>query len=192
MIRTGIYGGTFNPIHQGHIALSCSLLQSGLLDELWLLVSPQNPFKVNQELLPDEARLQLARLAAKGVEGLSVSDYEFRLPKPSYMVNTLASLRKDYPEREFILVIGADNWEAFHLWHEPDEILCHHRVIVYPRPGCRIGNVPDGVIIADTPLLDISSTSIRQKIGQPGYKGEGLCPEVWDCIVRNNYYGIME
>ena len=187
-IKTGLYGGSFNPIHNGHIQLSQALLDARLVDEMWLLVSPQNPFKVNQKLLDDNARLRLAQLAVKDRNNLTVSDYEFHLPRPSYMFHTLEHLRQDYPEREFILIIGADNWERFPMWYKSEEILSHHRVIVYPRSGCELKNIPEGVTIADTPLIDISSTEIREKISNPDYHGEDLPPAVWDEIKKKGYY----
>jgi len=187
-IKTGLYGGTFNPIHNGHIQLSQALLDMRLIDEMWLLVSPQNPFKVNQKLLDDNARLQLARLAVKDIPNLTVSDYEFHLPRPSYMVHTLEHLRNEFPEREFILIIGADNWERFPMWYKSEEILAHHKVIVYPRTGYKLENVPDGVTIAETPLIDISSTALRESLKNPDYHGEGLHPAVWEEIKRKRYY----
>jgi nicotinate-nucleotide adenylyltransferase len=187
-IKTGLYGGSFNPIHIGHIQLSQALLDAHLLDEMWLLVSPQNPFKVNQKLLDDNARLKLAQLAVKNIPNIKVSDYEFHLPRPSYMVHTLEHLRQDFPEREFILIIGADNWERFPHWYKYEEILEHHRLIVYPRPGFELKDIPAGVTIADTPLIDISSTEIRENIPHPDYQGEGLCPAVWKEIKKKKYY----
>jgi nicotinate-nucleotide adenylyltransferase len=187
-MKTGLYGGSFNPIHLGHTQLSQALLDLHLVDEMWLLVSPQNPFKVNQKLLDDNARLELAQLAVKDIPNITVSDYEFHLPRPSYMVNTLEHLRQDYPEREFILIIGADNWERFPRWYKYEEILAHHHVIVYPRTDSELKDVPEGVTIADTPLIDISSTEIRENINNPNYKGEGLCPAVWEEIKERRYY----
>jgi nicotinate-nucleotide adenylyltransferase len=177
---TGIYGGTFNPIHNGHLLLGRSLVEAGLVEELWFLVSPQNPFKVNQELMPDEERLLLTQLAVRGHSKLKVSDFEFRLPRPSYMVHTLEAMRRHYPRREFVLVIGGDNWERFPQWYQSEEILRHHRLIIFPRPGCRLENLPPTAIVADTPLLDISSTAIRERMRtDPDYQGEGLPPDVW-------------
>ncbi len=187
-IKTGLYGGSFNPIHIGHIQLSQALLDEHLVDEMWLLVSPQNPFKVNQKLLDDNARLELAQLAVRDIPNITVSDYEFHLPRPSYMVHTLEHLRKEFPEREFILIIGADNWERFPMWYKSEEILAHHQVIVYPRPGCLLQDIPEGVTVANTPLIDISSTEIRENIKNPDYRGEGLCPTVWEEIKRKRYY----
>ena len=187
--RTGIYGGSFNPIHEGHIALAKALADCGLVDEIWLLVSPQNPFKVNAELLDDDERLRLARLAVCDVPGVEVCDREFFLPRPSYMYKTLNALSKEHPEREFVLVIGADNWERFHDWYRSKDILSAYHIIIYPRPGYTLQNVPSGVTVADTPLLDISSTKIRRRItSDPDYAGEGLPPVVWDEIKEKGYY----
>lgn len=178
---TGIYGGTFNPIHNGHVQLGRALVEAGLVEELWFLVSPQNPFKVNQELMPDEERLRLARLAVRGDRRLRVSDFEFRLPRPSYMVHTLEAMRRHYPRRQFVLVIGADNWERFPQWYRSEEILRHHRLIVYPRPGYSLQGLPPSATVAPTPLLDISSTAIRQRMrSDPDYQGEGLPKIVWE------------
>ena len=187
--KTGIYGGSFNPIHEGHIRLAKALAESGLVDEMWLLVSPQNPFKVNAELLDDEERLRLARLAVADVPGVDVCDREFSLPRPSYMYNTLKALSKEHPDREFVLVIGADNWDRFPDWYHSKAILSNYRSLIYPRPGYTLEKVPRKVTIADTPLLDISSTEIRQRIAfDPDYDGEGLPPVVWQEIKEKRYY----
>lgn len=188
-MRTGIYGGSFNPIHLGHVCLAKTLAESGLVDEMWLLVSPQNPFKVDEQLLDDEKRLHLAQLAVRDVSGVEVCDREFFLPRPSYMYNTLQALSQEHPDREFVLVIGADNWERFPAWYRSQDILSDYRIIIYPRPGYTLQNVPQGVTIANTPLLDISSTEIRNHIqNQPDYNGEGLCPAVWEEIKRECLY----
>lgn len=186
---TGIYGGSFNPIHEGHICLAKALAESGLVDEMWLLVSPQNPFKVDAELLDDDERLRLARLAVEDVPGVEVCDREFSLPRPSYMYNTLQALSEEHPNREFVLVIGADNWERFPDWYRSKDILASYRVIVYPRPGYELGKLPRRVKLADTPLLDISSTEIRNRIAsESDYDGEGLPPVVWKEIKEKGYY----
>ncbi len=187
--RTGIYGGSFNPIHLGHVSLAKALAESSLVDEMWLLVSPQNPFKANANLLDDETRLRLTRLAVSDVPGVEVCDREFSLPRPSYMFNTLTALSREHPDREFVLVIGADNWERFPDWYRSSDILAAYRVVIYPRPGFVLPDVPKGVTIADTPLLDISSTAIRRRIANdPDYDGEGLPPAVWKEIKATGLY----
>ena len=186
---TGIYGGSFNPIHEGHICLAKALAESGLVDEMWLLVSPQNPFKVNAELLDDDERLRLARLAVEDVAGVEICDREFSLPRPSYMYNTLQALSEEHPNREFVLVIGADNWERFPDWYRSKDILASHRVIIYPRPGYTLPKLPRRVKVANTPLLDISSTEIRRRIAnEPDYDGEGLPSAVWKEIKEKSLY----
>lgn len=188
MIRTGIYGGSFNPIHIGHTTLGKALVDRGMVDDLWFLVSPQNPLKADLELLEDEQRLELTRLAVEESDVLHVSDFEFHLPRPSYMIYTLEQLREAYPEREFVLVIGADNWERFPRWYKSEKILSDYRIIVYPRRGFILENLPESVEIADTPLMDISSTEIREKISKGGYDGRELHPAVWEEIQEKGYY----
>lgn len=191
-IRTGIYGGSFNPIHQGHTLLGEWLCREGFVDELWFLVSPQNPFKVNADnLLPDELRLHLTNLAVEESDTLKVSDFEMHLPRPSYMVNTLSHLRQAYPQHEFILIIGADNWHRFGAWKDSDDILRHHHIIIYPREGFPIdaSTLPSGVTLAqDAPLFDISSTDIRKAIAEGTCNGEWLSPAVWEEIKSKGFY----
>ena len=185
-IRTALFGGTFNPLHNGHLAIAKSVLEQGLADEVWLLVTPCNPWKKDQELPDDRLRYDMVAAAVKDMEHVFASDYEFNLPKPSYTANTLRHISADYPDREFILTIGADNWVKFHNWREADFILSNYRIIVYPRQGYDINNTPEGVNLLDCPLMNISSTQIRQMIknGEPidelvppsvveGHKGDG-------------------
>lgn len=187
-ILTGIYGGSFNPIHDGHTRLGKELCRLGLVDELWFVVSPHNPHKQYDGLLADEARLALARLAVQEDDCLQVSDMEFRLPRPSYMVHTLETLRSEHSDREFVLVMGADNWERFPLWYQHEEILRHHRLIVYPRPGYELHDLPPQVTVAQTPLIPISSTEIRNSIHEGTFAGQGLHPFVWKEIKQKGYY----
>ena len=192
-MTTGLYGGSFNPIHEGHLALGRHLVQHGEVDELWFLVSPQNPLKPAEGLLDDAARLHLARLAVGRKKGLRVSDFECHLPRPSYMVHTLEALRSAYPDRDFVLVIAADNWHRFPQWYQADEILRHHRILIYPRPGFPIDEamLPVGVALVSTPLYDISSTQIREAIAHdPAYNGFGLDSRVWAEIKAKKYYSL--
>ena len=175
-MNIGLFGGSFNPIHNGHVRLAKSLLQEAALDEVWFLVSPQNPFKQNQQLLDDDKRLQLVRLALKEEPQLIASDFEFHLPKPSYTWNTLQALEQEYPERKFTLLIGGDNWEAFDKWYRYEDILKRYPIIVYPRKGSKVSDVKfqdSDIQIVETPLINISSTQIRQRL-QEGKSVRGL------------------
>ena len=183
--RIGIYGGSFNPIHMGHVQLGEELINLGLVDEVWYVVSPQNPFKADQTLMDDSLRLRLTEIALDGHKGLKVCDVEFSLPRPSYMIFTLNELERLHPDLHFTLVIGADNWERFSHWYCHDDILRRFGIIVYPRPGYEIGSLPLGVQVANTSLLNISSTQVRQAFTQPNYNGEGLDPRVWE-LLRNS------
>ena len=178
MRKIAIFGGSFNPIHNGHIALAKAVREQCQLDEVWLMVSPQNPLKEESDLLADELRLEMAKKAVEGVEGIVVSDYEMHLPKPSYTWTTLQSLSKKYPDCTFTLLIGGDNWAHFQRWYHWQDILHKHDIIVYPRDQ-HLGTI-------DVPLLDVSSTEIRQKVRQ-GKSIEGLMPESIIPLV-NKYY----
>lgn len=176
MIRTGIFGGSFNPIHNGHISLAQQLKEREGLDEVWLMVSPQNPLKHADDLLDDEARLEMARKALEGVEGIIASDYEMHLPKPSYTWNTLQALSRDYPEREFVLMIGGDNWQLFDKWYHADDIKKNYQIVVYTRtPG-------------DAGFIDISSTEIRQRIRNGRSIRKLVPPAVASIIKEKGYY----
>ena len=171
MIKTGIFGGSFNPIHNGHIQLARQLREAAGLDEVWLMVSPQNPLKEQAGLLADDLRLQMARQALANEPFIEVSDYEFHLPRPSYTWNTLQALKDDFPDREFVLLIGGDNWERFSRWYRADDIVSNYQIIVYPRRGSDIDlkSLPPTVSVVEAELLDISSTDIRRRVrrGQP-------------------------
>ena len=176
MIRTGLFGGSFNPIHKGHILLAQKLKKEAGLDEVWLMVSPQNPLKQSQELLDDEARLEMAREAVKNERGIIASDYEMHLPKPSYTWNTLEALKRDFPDREFVLMIGGDNWELFDKWYRAEDIKANYEIVVYTRtPG-------------DEGFIDISSTDIRERI-KAGRGIKRLVPKaVAELIKSRGYY----
>lgn len=185
MIKTGIFGGSFNPIHIGHLALANYLCEYTDLDEVWFIVSPQNPFKAQaSDLWDDELRLELARLAVEDYPKFQVCDIEFQLPRPSYMVSTLEALQTAHPEREFTLIIGADNWVSFPRWKASDVILSRHSLMVYPRPGYEIdeSTLPEGVRLVDTPLLEISSTFIRESLQQGKDVRYFVHPKVWEKI----------
>lgn len=164
-----MFGGTFNPLHNGHLTIARSVLEQGLADEVWILITPCNPWKKDHELLDDRLRYEMAVQAVKDMDNVKASDYEFSLPKPSYTANTLRRISADYPDREFILTIGADNWVKFNEWKESDFILSNYRIIVYPRNGYETTPTPDGVTLLECPLVDLSSTDIRKRVanGEP-------------------------
>lgn len=181
MTKTGIFGGSFNPIHNGHLQLARLLREAAGLDEVWLMVSPQNPLKQQANLLDDNQRLQMARQAVGGEQGITVSDYEFHLPRPSYTWNTLQALQADFPDREFVLLIGGDNWKQFRNWYRADDIVRDYQLVVYPRRGSDIDRttLPPTVQVIEAELLDISSTDIRRRVRE-GKTIAGLVPP---CII---------
>jgi nicotinate-nucleotide adenylyltransferase len=190
MVKTGIFGGSFNPIHNGHISLARQLKEKAGLDEVWLMVSPQNPMKQQTNLLSDEARLQMARLALKNEPGIIASDYEMRLPKPSYTWLTLQALSRDYPERQFVLMIGGDNWAIFDKWYHAADILRNYQIVVYPRRDEQPvrKEQPASVTILEAELLDISSTEIRQRIREGRSIQKMVPPSVEAFIKQEGYY----
>lgn len=187
MKKVGIFGGSFNPIHIGHLALANYLCEFSHLDEVWFMVSPQNPLKRNDKLWDDELRLELARLATEDYPKFKVCDIEFQLPRPSYTIHTLNALKEAYPGHEFTLLIGADNWKLFPHWKASDEIIAHHKVLVYPRPGYEIdeNELPPSVSLVHTPLLEVSSTFIRESIEAQKDVRYFLHPKVWERIAAD-------
>lgn len=161
-------GGSFNPPHIGHLAIANYLCETGAVDELWLLVTPQNPLKQECELLDEQLRLKMAQLAVENYPKIKVSDFEFSLPRPSYTLHTLEALSHNYPSRDFVWVMGADNWERFHRWYQWETILQHYALVIYPRPGFEVDEaaLPPHVSFVQAPLMDISSTFIRHSIGR--------------------------
>lgn len=168
MKRIGVFGGSFNPIHNGHLQLSRAILAHGLVEEVWLMVSPRNPLKKSEDLIDENMRLILVEKAVEGEKNIHASDFEFKLARPSYTWQTLAALRRVYPEHEFSLVIGADNWALFDQWAHPDEILQNHRIIVYPREGYAPPKKTSSPSIdfIEAPLFRLSSTDVRASIAE--------------------------
>ena len=150
----GIYGGSFNPIHFGHKGIAKWVVENTFVDEVWLMVSPNNPLKDSKILAPEQERLELAKEYVKDLDNVIVSDFEFNLPRPSYMARTLKELKKSYPDYQFVLIIGADNISTFNKWKNYEYILKNHRVLVYPRKCEEDYNIivsPD----SDESLIDI-------------------------------------
>lgn len=191
-MRIGIYGGSFNPIHLGHTQLAASIVAQGLVDELWLLVSPLNPLKqgTTSDIAEYEHRLKMAELATQNLEGVKVSDFERHLPLPSYTITTLGELHRAYPEHEFVLVIGADNWERFPRWYHADEIIANYSILIYRRPGCELDEkaLPSSVQVVDTPLYDVSSTQIRESVKKGRMMRRWLDAQVVKYIKKHQLY----
>lgn len=185
-IRTGIFGGSFNPVHIGHTALANYICESGAVDELWFMVTPRNPLKESSTLWDDQLRLKLTRLAAEDYPKFHVSDYEFHLPRPNYMSHTLTRLTKEHPQREFILIIGADNWQIFHKWHDHEGILNRHKILIYPRKEHTVdpSTLPANVKLINTPIIEISSTFIRKSLDEDKDIRYYVHPKVWKEIKR--------
>lgn len=189
-MKIGIFGGTFNPLHNGHIALAKAFLNQAHLDEVWFVVSPQNPFKRNDALLDDNIRLKMVGEALKDEPKLIVSDIEFHLPKPSYMYLTLRRLKVLYPQNAFTLLIGGDNWKAFGRWKNSDEIVENYQIAVYPRRNDDINAeaLSSNVKLLKTPLLDISSTQIRQLVHDGKSVSALVPPSIASFISRHHLY----
>lgn len=166
-MRVGLFFGSFNPIHVGHLMLAQYMVNFADVDEVWLVVSPQNPFKQDVELADTQHRLNMARLAVGDNEKIKISEVELSLPKPSYTIDTLRALEKEYPESEFSIIMGADNLMGLNRWKEAETLLSRYRIIVYPRPGYE-AKEPEGahIEIVDAPQVDISSTQLRRWIGE--------------------------
>lgn len=189
MTTIGILGGSFNPVHIGHMILASYLSQWGYVDEVWLTLSPRNPLKDPSELIPDLRRLAMLNIAVKGSDNIDICDIELSMPRPSYTVSTLELLRERNPDKKFKLIIGSDNWRNFDRWREPQKILDEFGVIVYLRPGYPVAksNV-EGLEIANAPLLDISSTFVRQAISRGRDMNYFLPAGVYKYIKDNKLY----
>lgn len=189
-IKTGIFGGSFNPIHIGHLALANYICEYGGIDELWFMVSPQNPLKQDESLLEDSRRLELVRLATQDYAKFKVSDFEFHLPRPSYTIQLLEALKGTYPEREFTLIIGADNWQLFDRWKESERLLAENKIMVYPRRGIEVReeDLPANVSLVQAPLFEISSTFIRKALQEGNDVRYFLHPEVYRKIKELHLY----
>ena len=183
-----IFGGSFDPIHNGHLALAAEVLGRGLATEVWFMVTPQNPHKQGNTLSDEQLRLQMVQLAVEGMEGVRACDFEFSLPRPSYTLNTLTALDEAYPECCFSLLIGADNWEKFDRWYKGDEILSRYGVIVYPRGSESEPPLPQGVRWLPAKLHDVSSTMVRAAVAAGGAISSLVPPAVAGFIKDNGLY----
>ena len=165
-MTVGLFFGSFNPIHVGHLAIANYMLAFTEMKELWFVVSPHNPFKKRQNMLSEADRLHLVNLAIEDHSSYQSCDIEFHMPKPSYTIDTLVRLTEKYPKRKFSLIIGSDNLEHFHKWKNSEAIIANYHRYIYPRPETPphlLEHIPNATVV-DAPLMDISSSFIRQAI----------------------------
>lgn len=190
-MQVGLYFGSFNPIHHGHLIIASFLLENTDLDQVWFVVSPQNPLKPSVSLLNEYHRLYLVQAAIEGENNLKASDIEFRLPKPSYTVDTLTYLQEKYPAHQFSIIMGSDSFANLPKWKNYSWLLQHYPIYVYERPGHEVlPSFPEAkkITVLNAPLLPISATHIRKNIKE-GKSIRYLVPDaVREEIERNGYY----
>ena len=196
MSKIGLYFGSFNPVHIGHIAIAGYMTEFAGLEQVWFVVSPQNPLKKKETLLADHNRLHMTRLAIGDNDRLKASDIEFKLPVPSFTIDTLAYLKEKYSDNQFCLVMGEDNLYTLHKWKNSEELVKKHPIYVYPRPDSEIPASPllDQILSVaqihhvNAPLMDISGTFIRNGIKNGKDMSYFLSPAVWKYIKEMHFY----
>lgn len=201
-MKIGLYFGTFNPIHVGHMIIANHMAEYSGLDQIWMVVTPHNPLKNKDTLLDDYQRLQLVFLATEDYPKIKPSDIEFKLPQPNYTVNTLIHLQEKYPEYVFSLIMGEDNLKSLHKWKNHEVILQNHEIYVYPRISSELDTSLKGELakqnstfknhpkihLIDAPIVEISSTFIRGNIKKKKNIQPLLPSKVWEYIDHNNFY----
>ena len=190
MKKTGLYFGSFNPVHIGHMAIANYMVEFTDIDQLWFILSPQNPFKKRSGLLADHHRLALLNTAIDSSLLFKASNIEFNMPKPSYTIDTLAYLGEKYPEREFVLIMGSDNLPTFHKWKNFRQIADNYEIYVYPRPGISIDDYKDIAKIrkVEAPLIEISSSFIRKAIAAGKNVSYFMPSKVAEYVAEMHFY----
>jgi nicotinate-nucleotide adenylyltransferase len=193
-MSTGLFFGSFNPIHIGHLVIANYMVQFAGLKEVWFVVSPHNPFKEKSSLLNDTHRLQLVRVAIEDYPQFKASDIEFKLSQPSYTIHTLTHLQEKYPDVNFSLIMGADNVEHLHKWKNYEQILAKHEVFVYPRQH-NAGSLPEvlnayagKIHFTQAPVMEVSSTFIREAIRMKKDVSFMLPPNVYEYVKEMHFY----
>ena len=191
-MKVGLFFGSFNPIHIGHLVIANHLVEYSDLDQVWFVVTPHNPFKNKNTLLDNYQRLEMVYRATKDYTKLKPSDIEFNLPQPNYTINTLVHLQEKYPQHEFALIMGEDNLKSFHKWKNYELILENHHIYVYPRVSDQKEETRfDGhkkIHVINAPLMELSSTFIRNAIKE-GKNVQPMLPQhVWEYFDEMNFY----
>lgn len=190
--KIGLYFGTFNPIHIGHLIIANHLVEHSDLDEIWMLVTPHNPFKKKKSLLDDHQRLEMVYLATKDYDKIIPSDFEFKLAQPNYTINTLAQISEKYPSHSFCIIMGEDNLKSFHKWKNYAAILEDYSVYVYPRISEGVANTAFSqhpkIQKVNAPIIEISSTMVRNLIQEGKVFRPLVSSEVWQYIDEMNFY----
>jgi nicotinate-nucleotide adenylyltransferase len=190
MKHVGLLFGSFNPVHIGHLALANYILEYETPDEIWFVISPQNPFKTSIDLLDENLRLQIIKLAIKSEPRFRACDFEFSLPRPSYTIDTLDKLSITFPDKQFSVIMGADNLLAIDKWKEPQRLLQQYQLLVYPRPGYTLekAKIHSNIQIIQAPLFEISSTMIRKALHENKNLRFLLPSGVYDFIKAKGLY----
>ena len=191
-MKIGIFGGSFDPIHIGHAIIAQHIISSGAVDRLWFMVSPVNPLKADKiRQVADTDRLRMVEMVSRPMEGVETSAFEFSMPKPSYTIDTLNSLQSKFPNDEFYLIIGGDNWQVFGKWRNYEEILAKYHVLIYPRLGYEVSipdELKDRVAMVDAPIIELSSTEVRERLSNNQSVRYYVPDEVLAYIDRKNLY----
>lgn len=189
-MKIGLFFGSFNPVHVGHMIIANHMVEHSDLDQVWMVVSPHSPFKEKKSLAKDYDRLHLVRLAIGENNKIKASDIEFSLPKPSYTIDTLSYLKEKHPNKKFCLIMGGDNLPTFHKWKNYELILKNHEILVYARPGYELGDLQDHpkVKIMEAPLLEISASQIRKKIKEGKSIQYMVTDGVYEYLSENKIY----
>ncbi len=191
-MRIGIFGGSFDPIHIGHAIIAQHIIGSGLVDRLWFMVSPVNPLKAGKERqVADTDRLRMVEMVSRPMEGVETSAFEFTMPRPSYTIDTLNALQAKFPDDEFYLVTGGDNWQIFDKWRNSEEILAKYHLLIYPRLGYEViipEDLKDRVTLVDAPIIELSSTQIRERLASGQSVRYYVPDEVLGYIERHHLY----
>ncbi len=189
-MKTGLFFGSFNPIHIGHLAIANYFVEYTDIEQLWFVISAQNPLKQKKGLLADYHRLALVRQAIEGDHRFRACDIEFKMPQPSYTIDTITYLREQYPDKEFVILMGADGLPTFHKWKNYNEIITHYKRYIYPRPGINVNNLQniENCEFIKAPIMEISSTFIRDSIRNKKDVRHFLNESVYKYISEMHFY----